>query len=160
MNRGNARISLERASPVTMSIATLVVAMYGRRTRCGVSATNVRTCERTNGRTNGWTDEWTRMSASKHSRTNRMARGFSGQLRGCSSSLVRHGPLTDPRSPLWFRVASPPQRRVAAQRERQSGCARSRAFFDPAASTAATPLLVALRFDSESTACVWYYACV
>jgi len=100
------------------------------------------------------------MNASKYSRTNRMARGFSGQLRGCSSSLVRHGPLTDPRSPLWFRVASPPQRRVAAQRERQSGCARSRAFFDPAASTAATPLLVALRFDSESTAGVWYYLCV
>jgi len=94
----------------------------------GDERTNVRTNERTNERTNGWTDGWTRMSASKHSRTNRMARGFSGQLRGCSSSLVRHGPLTTPVVPcgsVW-----PPHLSVASPLNgRDKAAARAAAHF-------------------------------
>lgn len=71
--------------------------------------------EQTDGRT---------IERGKHKRINRSARGFSGRLRGCSSLA---GPLVAPRGSERF----PHHRRATARRERQSGCARSLAFFDP-----------------------------
>lgn len=78
-------------------------------------------------------------------RTNRTARGFSGRLRGCSSPLVRHGPFADPWwPPRGSERPFPPRRATvaaAARRERQSGCARSLAFFDPPSLARSPPSL-------------------
>lgn len=79
------------------------------------SATN-RAVRETNEQTDG-------RSSAANARTNRAARGFSGRLRGCSSLA---GPLVAPRGSERL-----PHRRATARRERQSGCARSLAFFDP-----------------------------
>lgn len=90
-----------------------------------VRGANERTNERMGGRT---------VERDKRTYTNRTARGFSGRLRGCSSLLIRHGPLADPWWPPRGSVPecpSPPHRRATTRRERQSDCARSLAFFDP-----------------------------
>lgn len=124
--------------------------------------TNERTYERMDGRT---------VERGKRTRTNRTARGFSGRLRGCSSPLVRHGPLADP----WWpprgseRLFSPPRRTVLPLQRSTGETKRLRAqlaFFDPpsrglpplsrafslsrarAAAAVRTPLHAALRFDS------------
>lgn len=76
-NRGNARISLERAAPVR---SRCTIAVCGSPCRRTYERTRERLNERTNERMNGRT----RTSASRHSLAKRMARGFSGQLRGCS----------------------------------------------------------------------------